>query len=296
MIFHAFTAETMKIFKRALIWISVGLLTALLILDLASSYHFSRSAITQTEGEMRVPLEIQEQAREDAAIQSTWPWSLVGTFGKIYQIGWLVVFVVVGTVVAQEYSWRSLHLWASQGVSRAILLMAKFAALIVVLMLVVIIPLIVNGGLSAFFTHEINGSLDFGSVDYPYLALSLGVGILSLLPYAACAHLLAVAGKSTFVPIGGGVAFFFLENVLASKQLPLTQYLPCNLVNSLSVVYASIPKVSLEPMLNPDSSVTSSAPPFELMPPGWAIFGLILWTLFLIGMALFIFRRQDLTE
>jgi ABC-type transport system involved in multi-copper enzyme maturation permease subunit len=296
MFYHVFTAERMKVFKRALVWVCISLLLALLVFDLTFSYSFSMSPIDQGDGELRIPQEIQEQAREDAARQSTLPWSLVGTFGQIYQIGWLVVFIVVGSVVAQEYTWRSLNLWVSQGISRFLLLAAKFATLIVILLMVVIIPVMINGGISAFFTYQTQGSLNLGIVNYAYLALGIGASICSLLPYAAFAYFLAVLSKSTFVPIGGGVAFFFLENVLASKQLPLTQYLPCSLVNGLSSLYASIPKESLEPVLNPNLSMAMNAPSMELLSPEWAVLGLILWTLSLLGLALFIFQRQDLTE
>jgi ABC-type transport system involved in multi-copper enzyme maturation permease subunit len=296
MFYHVFTAERMKIFKRALVWVSVSLLLALFVFDLAFSYSFSKSPIDQSEGEFRIPQEIQEQARLDAARQSTWPWSLVGVFGQVYQIGWLVVLVMVGSVVAQEYTWRSLHLWLSQGISRSLLLAAKFAVLLLILLLVVIVPLLVNGVLSAFFTFQMHGSLDFRVVDYANVVLGIGASFCSLLPYAALAYFLAVLSKSTFVPIGGGVAFFFLENVLASKQLPLTQFLPCSLVNGLSSIYTSIPKISLEPIFNPESSMAMIAPPMELIAPEWAALGLILWTFSLLGIALFIFHRQDLTE
>ncbi len=296
MFYPVFTAERMKIFKRTLVWVSLSLLLALLVFDLAFSYSFSNSPIEQSEDEFRIPLEIQEQARLDAAIQSTWPWSLVGVFGQVYQIGWLVVFVVVGSVVAQEYTWRSLHLWVSQGISRPLLLAGKFAVLIFVLLFVVIVPLLVNGVLSAFFTYQMHGSIDFSTVDYANVALAICASICSLLPYAAFAYFLAVLSKSTFVPIGGGVAFFFLENVLASKQLPLTQYLPCSLVNGLSSIYASISKVSLEPVFNPDSSMVMNVPAIEVISPEWAALGLVLWTLFLLGTTLYIFQRQDLTE
>ncbi len=296
MFYHVFTAERMKIFKRALVWVSLGLLLALLVFDLGFSYSFSKSPIEQEEGELRIPREFQEQARIDAARQSTWPWSLVGVFGQVYQIGWLVAFVVVGSVVAQEYTWRSIHLWVSQGISRRLLVAGKFAALILVLLLVVIVPLLVNGVLSAFFTDQMHGSIDFSTVNYANIALAILTSICSLLPYATFAYFLAVLSKSTFVPIGGGVAFFFLENVLASKQLPLTQYLPCSLVNALSSIYASIPKVSLEPIFNADSSIMTNATSLELISPEWAALGLVLWTLSLLGATLFMFQQQDLTE
>jgi len=294
MFFDAFTADRMKIFKRALVWVCVCLLLAFLVFDLVFTFNFAQSPIERGEGEFVIPQEIQEQAKVDARMQSTWPWSIVGLFGFLYQISWLLVFVIVASVVAQEYTWRSLHLWVSQGISRSLLLVSKFAMLIVVILLVVIIPIIVNGALSAFFTIQLEGSIDLSSIHYGNFLLGIGAILLSLLPYAALGYLLAVVSKSTFVPIGAGVAFFFLENVLVSKQLPLTQYLPCNLVNGLSSIYASIPKISLDPIYNPNA-LLMNAPP-DLIQPEWAAIGLLLWTLVLLGMALVIFRRQDLTE
>ena len=48
-------------------------------------------------------------------------------------------------------------------------------------------------------------------------------------------------------------------------------------------------------VLNPNSSMMN-APSMESLSPEWAVLGLILWTLTLLGLALFIFQRQDLTE
>jgi ABC-type transport system involved in multi-copper enzyme maturation permease subunit len=294
MFYDAFTAERMKIFKRALVWVCIACLLAFLVFDLVLTFNFAQSPIDKGEDELIIPLEIQEQARLDARMQSTWPWSIVDLFGFLYQIGWLLVFVIVASAVAQEYTWRSLHLWVSHGISRSLLILAKFAILIVVILMLVIFPAIVNGTLSAFFTMQLDGSIDLGSIHYGFFLLGIGATVLSLLPYAALGYMLAVLSKSTFVPIGAGVGFFILENVLASKQLPLTQFLPCNLVNGLSSIYASIPKVSLEPIHNPNAFLMNV--PADLIPPEWAAIGLLLWTLALLGLALVIFRQQDLTE
>jgi ABC-type transport system involved in multi-copper enzyme maturation permease subunit len=296
MFFNLYAAERIKIFKRALIWVSLGLLLALILFDMSFTYHFATTPIEQPEGEMGIPLEIQERAKEEALRQSSWPWSFMVILGHILQMGWLVVFVIVGSVVAQEYTWRSLHLWLGHGVPRPLAILVKFSVVVFILLIVVLTPVLVGGPLSAFFTFQLNGALDLTTVDYVRLILGVVSSVCSLLPYAALAYLLAVLSKSTFVPIGGGVAFFILENVLASKDLPLTQYLPCSLVNALSSIYASIAKIQLEPSLNPNLSSAFINPPIDMLSPEWAFLGIILWTIMFLGFAIWVFQRQDLTE
>src|SRR5574341_1713770 len=152
------------------------------------------------------------EARAQMQQMVTWPVGLLTAlnFSRGNSLGSLLLIILVGAVVGQEYTWRTLHLWLSHGTPRAALLIAKFAALLVPIALIVLTPVLVGGALTAYFTVALNGALDLASVDFGEVGLRILGTAYTLLPYAALAFLLAVVTRSTVAAIGGSVAYSLL--------------------------------------------------------------------------------------
>jgi ABC-type transport system involved in multi-copper enzyme maturation permease subunit len=277
--------ENTKIVKRRLFWVEIALV-ALIVLGILLALYITIETNRNGSG-----LPSEERLRLLEMI--TWPNAL---FNVMMLSGWdgfgaLFLIILVGAVTAQEYTWRTLHLWLSRGVSRPLLAIAKLTALLLAAMLIVLTALGTGGAISAIISAKINGSLHLEQLDLPQLFFSVMRTIYTLLPYGSLAFLLAVASRSAVVAISGGLAYsLLLENLimqmiglLGERLSQMVYYLPGSLANSLMT-------------LNNATLGTGSSTDIDLITPFHASIGIAAWTLLFMGLSLWIFQRQDLAE
>lgn len=286
------SVENTKLTRRAMLWIEVGLL-ALLTVGMVLLMYAVYSG----------PMQADPAAQQDQDIQAmfaqyvTWPGallqmlSLAGSSG----LGGLMLIVLVGAVAAQEYTWRTLHVLVSRGVPRTALLAAKFLVLLVPVALFVLVPLLAGAPLTALFTVLIRGGIDLAQIDFGQLALAGLRTMFTLLPYAALTFMLAVVTRSTVAAIGGGLAYALLLEGLVMQILSLIggvfgevwKYLPAGL--SASVL--TLNHVTAESGI----TVNGQSAAMQILDPNPAAVGIALYVLVFFGVALWAFRRQDLT-
>lgn len=277
--------EQTKLLKRAMLWIEIGLLALLVVAFPLLLFAALRSAPASAQFPEDVRAQLQQMV--------TWPVGLstLLSFASGNSLGGLLLIVLVGALTGQEYTWRTLHLWLSHGASRAGLLAAKFAALLLPIALIVLTPVLIGGTLTAYFTVVLNGALNPSDIDFGQLVLDIAGTAYTLLPYAALAFLLAVATRSTVAAIGGSLAYSMLiEGVLmqilqfvGGALAKITIYLPAGLAVGL--------------MGGPGGHVTvngQAAAPLTYLDPAPAALGIALYTFILVGLALWVFRKQDL--
>ena len=96
----------------------------------------------------------------------TWPeaWNNVIRLAGWDGFGPLFLIILVGAVTAQEYTWRTLHISLSRGISRPVLVMAKLTALFIAGLLIVSTVLAAGGITTAIFSKMINGSLNIAPI------------------------------------------------------------------------------------------------------------------------------------
>ena len=185
-------------------------------------------------------------------------------------------------------------MWLSRGVPRPLFLSAKFTAILLPAALMILIPLGIGGLVSAVFTLILQGGIPFHEVDWGRLGLNVVLYSYSLLPYAGLAFLLAVASRSTIVAIGGGLAYSLIfENIainllgtfLGGVWAEVGAYLPGGLVRGLMTLTSGIG----------DEAGVSSNFSSVILKPGVAAIGIGLTILGFVGVAILIFRRQDLS-
>ncbi len=287
MFWNILSNEHTKILRRAMFWIELALLALLVAGLYACLYAVFQLKLSDTGGQA-MPPEAVAQLKESLV----WPTALLNALGFAggTGLGNLLVIVLVGAVTAQEYTWRTMPLWLSHGVSRTALLGAKFGALLLPTLLIVCTPLVASGALTALFSWQLDGSLHLNQLNPGHLALSTLRTALTLLPYAALAFLLAVATRSTVAAVGGGVAYALIIEGLLSQILALVgggaaqvvHYLP----NGLSAALLTLNQANMTAGLKVSASGIS---------PEVAALGLVLYTLLFCSLAVVIFRRQDLT-
>ncbi len=275
--------EQMKVFKRTIFRIEL----ALMALAVAALYIIAFVVLTGGSAGQMPPQSLEESL--------TWPTGLTGSIGIAAgpNLGGILMIVLVGALVAQEYTWSTLQLWLSRGIPRSVFLGAKFASLLVPAILLVLTALLVGGLISAVISVHLLGALPFDQVDWGQLGREALVICYSLLPYAAMTFFLAVMSRSSVVSIGGGLAYTLLFEGIALQLIgslggilgEIGRYLPGGLARGLLATDAGI---SVEIGDAPAAVVTY----FE---PGIAAIGIALYVLVFISLSWLIFRRQDLT-
>lgn len=278
---RVFITEETKIFKRAILWVEIGILSGLVIL-----YQASMSISTP-------PADIVQR-------QVVWPMALVillRQFATNSLFAGFMAITLTSTVMAQEYAWRILNLLLSRGIPRFTVIVAKFSAVLLPVLLIVVIPFIAGGIISGYFTIQFNGELDLSLVNFPQLGLSLLYGTYALLPYVALTLLFGVIGRSTGMALGGGIGFLILEMITRQFLMSLGQ---------VGVWVAKWFPLSLSmSMLRPSQEIANVIPQGTAGTDLWRTLQLPSLPVASIGIALYIglclvfagwlFSKQDLT-
>ena len=269
-------AEQRKIFKRGFLWVMLAVLVAI---TLAGN-------IIQL---VMMPADLNSPEAQGTIQNLTLPHALaiLPSLGSAAGLGSLLVVILVGILQGQEYGWRSLHLWLSQGFPRSWLIWAKYLVLMMAGLLIVIMPVLVGGVHAIFLTQHYHGSLNLAEIDFWQVALSILRGLYTLLPYISLGLFLAVMTRSTVAPVAGGILFVLIVESLAGQLLPLlgekwamvAQFTPQNLATNLTIInQASRTGVTEIPLLDP-----------------WiATIGIGVYSIIFLGVTLLVFRRQDL--
>ena len=284
MLWHILSIENTKITKRQMFWVGLAMMAfAILIIELALYASFNNP------GSNVIPADDRSQLQQ----MITWPGALVTALNLSggNAIGGILLVILAGTVTAQEYQWRTLQLWLSRGISRPILGIAKYAALVLPALSIVLIATLTSSVIAFVMSMHLNGSLLLGQINFLQLVFSIARTTCTLLPYGALTFMLAIVSRSSAVAIASGIAYTLLIEDLLMQLLGLfgemgqyiSQYLPAALSDSLLNLNQAI--IGIEPGIPANSST-----------PCIASLGLITWTLLFLGLSLFILQRQDLSE
>lgn len=289
MFWNMLTIEHTKHFRRMLLWVELAILAGLIFIMLLMIFITMQ---VDTSVEM-FPSEIKDQIMQ----MLVWPNSLYYalSFSAGGSIGGMLLIILVGAAIAQEYNWRTVHLWLSRGIPRITLLSARFAGFLLPACMIVIIPFLVGTGITAIFTLQIEGGLNLNQIDALHLGYSLIRTVYSLLPYAALTFLIALVSKSTVVAIGVSLGYSLLIesvsisvlNLVGGTLAKISQYLPGSMVTSL--LSLNMPGMEISTGFNGVAQV-------QMLEPLTAALGIAVWTTLFMGIAIWAFRRQDITD
>jgi ABC-type transport system involved in multi-copper enzyme maturation permease subunit len=290
MFWNTLSVENTKNLKRRMLWIELGILAVLIIVVYTIIY-----ATLETNNRNT----ITGEARQEVLDIITWPGAFLNAlaFGQGNSLGGILLVVLVGAVTAQEYTWRTMHLWLSRGIPRFTVMGAKFVAMLVPIMLFVLTPMVIGGGISAIFTLQIDKTLPFGQINFWQLFLSVLRTAYTLLPYGALTFMLAIVARSAAAAIGIGLAYTLLVEGVAATIFTLVGgilrdivvYLPGSLADGLLKLNQSAMEVGV-------ISTGDSTPLLKYLDPIPSAIGLALWTILFFGIAVWAFRRQDLSD
>jgi ABC-2 type transport system permease protein len=289
MLTATWSLELPKLFKRRMTWV-LALILAVLIVTLDVSVYATLHNPDALQGR---PPEMEEYLWATLCWPTSFSDLLNAAAGN--NLGGLMLVILAGAMVAQEYSWRTTHLWLGHGVSRRALLGSKFVTLALACLLFVLVPLAVGAPLTAWFTHQHTGALSLGGVSLWGLVVSTLRTTYTLLPYVALTLMVAVMTRSTTAAIGVGLAWALLVEQIVRELLGIAggvwanvpHYLPGGLAEVL--IRLNRQTFGLEMGLYGGAGELG-------MEPWAATLGIALYTAVFLGVAYWVFRRQDLTE
>ncbi len=279
--------ERRKLFGRALLWVELGILALLVTLA-----HVALVITLQKGNPGQLPPEAVAEFRR----MLQWPQALDNalSFANGGELGGMLVAILVGAFVAQEYTWHTVHSWLGRGISRPLYLLAKFMVISMALLLIVLTTLVAGGAVTAVFTYVDTGTLPLNAVNGPRLLLNVLRVTFTLLPYAALTLLLAVVSRSTMVAIGVALGYSLLvENLLVEMLVLLSptaarvaRFFPTMLAKSIVRLVSRAGEVNVG--LNMPTETL-------LLSPNTAAFILAGYTLLFLTAAIWWFRQQDVT-
>lgn len=277
--------EQTKLFGRRLYWIELAILVALIVLILAALGAVVNSVSSMDASAANDP-ELA-QARE----AGFWPDGLIAAqkMAASSGLGGILMIVLTGAVVAQEYAWGVLAITLSHGVPRPLALVAKVAMLLAAALLMSAVAIAVASGTSMLITVIMGRPLVIQGEELAQAALIGGKCVLTLLPYMALTLWLAISTRSTVAAIGAGIGAMLVEGIfpqiamlLGGVWAQIATYLPSMLATHLLTGTQTVDEMA---MLNPLPAVD----------PAVAAIGLAAYAVVFGGLALWSFLRQDLT-
>lgn len=283
---RAFRVEWTKVFRRRMTWVLAGIMVLLVVGLYLTIYAVAQEALSDPESSPGTIENLQGML--------CWPQALTSLLGLTggAGLGGLMLVVLAGAMTAQEYSWRTTHLWLSRGLPRSMFLVAKYATLIVAALLIVLAAVLVASPLTAWFTQQLTGSLNLADLNPVEMGLSILRTAYTILPYVGLTFLVAILTRSATAAIAAGLAYaLVLENVVVQLLglvggiwADIARYAPSSLAAALMQTNLRLIEVDLGNGLNTG------------LPGPWtAAGGITLYTVAFLGLSLWAFRRQNLT-
>lgn len=291
MLYQLIQIEQRALWQRRMVWGMVAVMAVMILLVFGGTY-FAKTQLesgnaNNPDSNIRIDAE-SAQVVEDNLV---WPAGVSNSVVVGGTVGTFLLVILVGAVMGQAYTWRTVSLWLSRGVPRPLYLLGKFTAVILTTLILLAIATALGAFISGGFHLSLRGDLPFNAIDWGILLAALFTTTATILPYAAFVLLLAVVSRSAIVAIGGGLAYTLLIEPLLLQFLPLlgerwqamTRYLPGGLNATIQ---------QLVPQLD------AAAPALVTAEGGLSIGSALVWivgyTAVFLTLSLAIFQKQDL--
>lgn len=281
--------EESKLLKRWLLWILIAIMVGMVFLSIVVPFVLVYREARAVQGPL--PPEILDNLRENLPVKAIERAMRMNQLG----FGGVLLMIFTGTVVAQEYSWRSLHLWLSRGLSRGTVYLAKAVALLGPIMLMALVPVIFGGLFSLGMSQvmkDLIGDMSVPTVNMANLLMSILREVFTLSYCVTLAYFLTIWSRSQVMAVAGSVLIELMVDSLGYSVLSsintgirkLGGYIPQGLWRSIHLV----------------SRVGTELPEIPhaegiLLETNTAALLLLSYTVVLLLGAALIFRRQELS-
>ncbi len=236
---------------------------------------------------------MMRELRSSLFLEETVPFALM----MLYAFGLFAALVVVGANAGAEYTWNTVRTMTSAEPHRWRVLAAKCVALLAAVLAGLVIALAVVLLTSTMIT-AIDGQLDFGFVDGPFLRhtlASMGRLLIVLLPYLSLSLLFATVGRSPTAGIAVSIGVMFLEAVVGGMMTlaggwvaDLPRFMLDQNADTLSSEVGGAFMEVFTSAESPIGGLIDRPDPFQ------AGVVLVAWAVVFLGATFWLFSRQDL--
>jgi ABC-type transport system involved in multi-copper enzyme maturation permease subunit len=281
----AFRAEVFKTLRRRMTWISLGVIVVLVGLVYFGLW------LRLREGPGSTPEEVLTYAaiRLGVSFENVIPYG----FAVERLFATIIAIVFAGTMMGNEYDWRTVNVAVSRGVRRWHFLAAKVAVSVVFSVAVAVGGFVTALAASAILTAHFG--LDWGgaSAGGAWSAIaSLARTVFVMLPYVVLALLVGNLWRSGGQAVGASLGVLVGEQVIIGL-LSLTDGWP-------RAIAAALFSENVQAVLLANGNFTAGGGPFIAAaggPPLWrATLILALWLSGLAGFMFWRFQRRDLQD
>jgi ABC-2 type transport system permease protein len=267
---NSFRAEWIKLSRRPLAGVLLGVF--LLLTTLFLSFWFAIVALQEgifDGGQTRIELLRPEQIAQ-IKLQVSFPGIFGAMLGQINGVGGILAIILAGGAMGGEYGWGTLRAQLTHQPRRSLHLLAKCAALMLLLAVGSLIALLYGSGLALLYSNLLGLPIQLTWSDLLGLLPGVGRALYVLLPYVLCSVAFAILGRSTLAGVGGGLTFLAFDVGFGSvNALGLSNELVRGLINLLLQ-----PNINTLVVLNSqsyglDQSVLARNLDLSLLPSPW---------------------------
>ena len=269
--------ELFKIRKRRMTWILLAVLIVFFCIVSMSQYAYF----------------------EAEKVSFQFPHLFAMIFSTGLGIGTILLIILVGSTVGNEYRWGTVGQMLTRRGARFYYLGAKLLALTIVALIGLVFSLIVGFILASIISFLLFGSIswDFISASFVWeLVLMFGRTAFTLLPYMLLAAVFAIIGRSALVGVAGGLVYYFVEAIASgglSQVSGWTGSIPDYLMSHNVYAIISLNQLNGEaPGVGPMGVVGI---PTQLPSTLQAAVTLLIYCLVFLAISFYLFRKQDLT-
>ena len=247
--------------------------------------------------------ELDPELRDDLApaIRAfTLPYALPTLLDAGQFWGSVIVGILIASVVATEYNWGTVRHAVARGQSRDQWLTVKIAGLALMcsgLLLATlawgIVSAVITSNMAGFdITLDPPGPVELAPAEIPVMILRAGFGIV---PYALLAVALATIGRSTALGAAGIILFVIIEATVIGIFAALGGWWEDVLVFTMGRNAASLLAANRLDDETYASLAFRETPDASELPDPWLSFLMLCaWSVLLLALTYYVFRRRDL--
>lgn len=195
----------------------------------------------------------------------------------------ILVIVLAAQSMGSEYGWGTIRALVSRASGRIPLIAAKLIVLTVYTLLTLIVTAAASVGFAFLFGSLANNDTGVSSGEWVDILEAVARGMLSIGVYAIIALVITILSKSTAAGIAGAIALSFLEQVIWA------------LLGAASNTFETISEYFIAYNVTGLTSIGTENSTDGFDATRGAII-LAAWLVGLLAIALFIFRRRDITS
>jgi len=282
--FEMIKVELTKLRKRRMTWILLGIMVGLYIFMFLITYAIANNPPQHMDAETI------EGLRDGVIL----PYSLTTVYSMALGVGSLLLIILVGAAVGNEFGWGTIRQVLTRKGIRYQYVSAKLIAFIICAIIGTMIAFAFGFVMAMITTAALEGGIDWGFMSTELVGeifRNYGWTLYALVPYILLTMTFALLGRSALAGIGAALGYFMIEGIftgvfgLGNETIAkIGHYLIGPNTEAL------LPQTQMGggPMMGGGGAID---PPTT----AWAVVTLIIYSVALLGISLWLFKRRDIT-